>query len=116
VFDAAGNLWFTSDMSNSLMLDGPYASFLNNGLFLVIRSGPQAGKVIQIASAPVGAEFTGPCFSDDWKTLFLSVQHPGENSQHLGELTSHWPLGGETIPRPGVITISGLLLEEIQGI
>ncbi len=116
VFDAAGNLWFTSDMSNSFMLDGPYASFLNNGLFLVMRSGPQAGKVIQIASAPVGAEFTGPCFSDDWKTLFLSVQHPGENSQHLGKLTSHWPLGGETIPRPGVITISGLLLEEIQGI
>jgi uncharacterized protein len=116
VFDAKGNLWFTSDISTLLMNRAPYKSFMNNGLFLVLREGPQAGDVIQIASAPVGAEFTGPYFSSDWKTLFLSVQHPGENSIQLSELSSHWPAGGTSIPKPGVITISGPLMDAIQGI
>ena len=115
-FDARGNLWFTSDVSTTSMHRDPYKSFMNNGLFLVMRDGPQGGQVIQIASAPVGAEFTGPYFSSDWKTLFLSVQHPGEDSLQLSELTSHWPDGGISMPRPGVITIWGPLMDTIQGL
>ena len=53
-FDRAGNLWFTSDISGSLMNKDPYKAFKNNGLFFVPRSGPQAGQVIQMASAPNG--------------------------------------------------------------
>lgn len=116
VFDAKGNLWFTSDVSTMSMHRDPYKAFMNNGLFLVPRDGPQAGQVIQMASAPVGAEFTGPCFSDDWKVLFLSVQHPGEDTLQISECTSHWPYGGDNLPRPGVITISGPLLAEVQGL
>ena len=113
-FDAAGNLWFTSDISGSSMNKPPYAPFGNNGLFLLPRKGPQAGKVIQMASAPVDAELTGPCFSPDGKTLFLCVQHPGERSKNLEQLTSHWPEGGNNIPRSSLVTISGPLLENIQ--
>ena len=51
------------------------------GLFVLIRRGIQAGEIIQVASAPVDAEFTGPCFSGDGKTLFLSVQHPEREAQ-----------------------------------
>ncbi len=107
-FDAAGNLWFTSDMSGSMMnKQAEYLPFKNNGLFIVPRSGEQAGKVIQVASAPVHAEFTGPFFSPDGKTLFLSVQHPGEYSASVKELSSHWPDGGDAIPRPAVIAVTG---------
>lgn len=113
-FDLSGNLWFTSDISGGSMNRAPYTSFGNNGLFLVPRQGAQAGKVIQIASAPVDAELTGPCFSPDGKTLFLCVQHPGESSQSLNQLTSHWPEGGDSIPRSAVVTISGPTLENIQ--
>jgi len=116
IFDAKGNLWFTSDISMLYMNREPYTSFKNNGLFLVLRDGPQAGEVIQVASAPSGSEFTGPYFSNDWKTLFLSVQHPGESTMQLDDLKSNWPMGGESIPRPSVITISGPLLESIQGV
>ena len=115
-FDLAGNLWFTSDISGGSMNKEPYLAFKNNGLFVVLRSGKQAGKVIQIASAPTDAEFTGPWFSPDGKSLFLSVQHPGERSRSLEELSSHWPNGGNEIPRPSVIVIQGALLEQIQGI
>ena len=63
--------------------------------------------------APVEAEFTGPCFSPDWKTLFLSVQHPGEKSISLRNTSSKWPKekGG---PKPAVISISGKLLKDIM--
>ncbi|MGE4131137.1 MAG: PhoX family phosphatase [Bdellovibrionales bacterium] len=107
VFDAKGNLFITSDISSGSLGKGEYAKFKNNGLFVVPASGPQRGEVIQIASAPVEAELTGPSFSSDGSTLFLSVQHPGEESKSREELTSHWPNGGESIPRPAVVAISG---------
>jgi len=113
-FDHAGNLWITSDISGSVANKPPFESFGNNGLYLVPRSGPQAGQVIPVASAPIDAELTGPYFSPDGKTLFLSVQHPGEKSKSLDELSSNWPEGGNNIPKPSVVCISGLLLEKVQ--
>ena len=82
-----------------------------NGLFVFIRSGRNAGEVIKVASAPVDAEFTGPCFSSDYKTLFLSVQHPGELTSDLERPTSHWPDGA--LPKPSIITLQGPLLDKI---
>ena len=114
-FDPVGNFWFTTDMSGSLMNKEPYEAFKNNGLFLVPRFGDQAGEIIQIASAPRDAELTGPWFAPDGKTLFLSVQHPGEMSPSLDQLTSHWPGGGTSIPKPAVVAIYGELLESLQG-
>jgi len=116
IFDRTGNLWFTSDISGSSINKYPYEKFKNNGLFIVPRNGEDAGKVIQLASAPKDAEFTGPWFSPDGKTLFLSVQHPGETSLSLKELSSNWPDGNGKIPRPSVIAIKGELLNSIQGL
>lgn len=113
VFDPAGNLWFTSDISGRELNLPPYDSFGNNGLFVVPRSGVNAGKVIQMASAPNDAEFTGPCFGPNGE-LFLSVQHPGETSQGIQKLTSNWPNGPGAIPKPAVIVITGELLEDFQ--
>lgn len=110
VFDPKGNLWFTCDMSGSDINRGPYEGFGNNALFVFIRSGEKAGQVIRVASAPIDAEFTGPCFSPDYKTLFLSVQHPGEEGTPE-KPTSTWPDGG--IPKPSVVTIQGPLLDRI---
>jgi secreted PhoX family phosphatase len=98
-------------MSGDNINKGPYEGFGNNGLFVFIRSGAHKGEVIRVASAPVDAEFTGPCFSPDYKTLFLSVQHPGETSESMDKLTSHWPDGG--IPKSAVVTIQGPLLDKI---
>lgn len=111
VFDKTGNLWFATDMSGDAVGKGPYEGLGNNALYVFIRTGPHKGQVIRVATAPVDAEFTGPCFSPDYKTLFLSVQHPGEESEELDELTSHWPDGG--IPKPAVVTLSGPFLDQI---
>lgn len=111
VFDPKGNLWFTTDMSGTDVNNGPYAGFGNNGLYVFIRSGQHQGEVVRVATAPIDAEFTGPCFSPDYKTLFLSVQHPGEVSENKEKLTSHWPDGD--IPRPSVVMLEGPLLDKI---
>lgn len=106
-FDPKGNLWFTSDISGSSINKGPYLPFGNNGLFLIPSWGDQKGEVLQVASAPIDAEFTGPFFSPDGETLFLSVQHPGEGSKNLENLSSHWPEGGTAQPKPSVVCIYG---------
>lgn len=111
VFDKNGNLWFTTDISGSVLNKGVYSKFGNNGLFVIPMQGEHAGLAIQMASAPIEAELTGPCFSPDQKTLFLSVQHPGERTKDLNNLTSNWPTGNT--PKPSVVTISGPLLEQL---
>lgn len=113
-FDKNGNLWITSDISGGSIGKGPYKPFGNNGLFVVPRSGKEAGQVIQVASAPNDAEFTGPFFSPDQKTLFLSVQHPGEKTKNLNAFTSHWPSGDKNKkPLSAVVAIGGELLESL---
>ncbi len=111
VFDPKGNLWFTTDVAGDAIGQGPYEGFGNNALYVFLRSGTHKGKIIRAAIAPKEAEFTGPCFSPDYKTLFLSVQHPGEESPSLQELTSQWPDGG--IPKPSVVMLQGPLLDKI---
>ena len=100
----------TSDISGRKMNRGRYIPFGNNGLFYIPLTGKEAGQVFQVASAPVDAEFTGPSFSPDGKTLFLSVQHPGVRSKSPSHLSSHWPSGDQSqFPRSTVVTIQGPL-------
>ena len=117
-FDFSGNLWLTSDMSGSSMnkIDSPYMPFKNNSLFVIPRHGNEAGKVIRVASAPRDAELTGPWFAPDGKSLFLSVQHPGEQTTNLNNPTSKWPFDEDNIPKPSVVAITGDLIEKMNNL
>lgn len=117
-FDMSGNLWMTSDMSGDAMNkeDGPYMPFKNNSLFVIPRYGENAGKVIRVASAPIDAELTGPWFSPDGKTLFLSVQHPGEQTNDVNNPTSKWPFDNDNVPKPAVVAITGDLIEKMNNL
>jgi secreted PhoX family phosphatase len=106
-FDRRGNLWVACDIASSRLGRDPYQAFGNNGLFMVPTTGPGAGQAYQFASGPTDCELTGPWFSANDQTLFLSVQHPGGNSPSLERLSSHWPHGGRELPRPGVVAITG---------
>lgn len=117
-FDFSGNLWITSDMSGYSMnkIDGPYMPFKNNSLFVIPRYGNNAGKVIRVASAPRDAELTGPWFAPDGKSLFLSIQHPGERTTDLKKPTSKWPFDQDKIPKPSVVAITGDLIEKMNNL
>ena len=73
-----------------------------------------AGKAIRVASAPIDAELTGPWFSPDGKTLFLSVQHPGDETKDIKNPTSKFPFDADGIPKPTVVAIQGDLIEKMN--
>lgn len=89
VFDPYGNLWMVTDISSSRVAAGMYAFQGNNAMFFFNTAGPNVGNAMQLASGPVQCEMTGPAWTPDGTTLFLSIQHPGEESPALDQLTSH---------------------------
>ncbi len=115
-FDRSGNLWVTNDISEKDIGTKDYEMFGNNGLFYIPMQGNQAGKPILVATAPTDAELTGPWFTPDYKTLFLSVQHPGANQRfHMQKATSSWPDGPGHLPKSAVVAIQGDLLAKLTG-
>lgn len=112
-FDNKGNLWFTVDMAEYDIGTENFHSLGNNGLFYMPLKGENAGRSFQVASAPTDAEFTGPHFSPDYKTLFLSVQHPGSQTKNPRTPTSTWPERKGQLPKSSVVTIYGPQLENL---
>ncbi len=102
-FDPDGNLWIITDISSGKLNKGIYETFQNNGAFVLPTGGGR--DVYQFASGPVESELTGPFFTPDGSTLFLAIQHPGEETKDTNDPTSTWPDGD--IPRPAVIAITG---------
>jgi secreted PhoX family phosphatase len=119
-FSSERELWIVTDVSGS-SLNVPGRGFewhANNALFYVPLRGPNAMSAFRFANAPVQAELTGPTFNMPEKTLFLNVQHPGEESQTRGNpadpmtYTSWWPDGNRTAgtgragkPKPALVAI-----------
>jgi secreted PhoX family phosphatase len=106
VFDSKGNLWMMTDVSNSGLNNGIYTFNGNNSMFFMPTEGENYGKAFRFASGPVMCEMAGPTFLGS-DTLFVSIQHPGDESESLDKLRSHWPTGGDAIPRSAVIAITG---------
>jgi secreted PhoX family phosphatase len=94
-FDRMGNLWVATDGQ-------PRTLAANDALYAVPVTGPERGRVRRFLSSVPGSEVCSPEFTPDNRSLFLSVQHPGEGSA-LPDTTSRWPDG--TIPRPGVVVV-----------
>ncbi|SMB92132.1 hypothetical protein SAMN00790413_01453 [Deinococcus hopiensis KR-140] len=107
VFDPHGNLWMVTD--NSDLSTNPIKAYHgNNAMFFFPTEGPNAGRAYRFAVGPVDAELTGPVWSPDGKTLFVSVQHPGEDSEGLDKLRSNFAAKpGTNIPRPTLVAIEG---------
>ncbi|VXD20230.1 conserved exported hypothetical protein [Planktothrix serta PCC 8927] len=93
--DGAGNLWMVTDISttkhnqpvaqgrldeNQQPLEGGdlLGVYGNNSVWFLPTSGDAAGQAFLFAIGPMECEMTGPFFTPDQKTLFISAQHPGE--------------------------------------
>jgi secreted PhoX family phosphatase len=53
---------------------------------------------------PKECEITGLSFTPDGKTMFVNIQHPGEE----GAGHSHWPEGGQALPRSATVIVTKL--------
>jgi secreted PhoX family phosphatase len=95
-FDAAGNLWISTDSGRALDQ--------NDGFFGVPVEGPERGHLKQFLTVPFGAEACGPWITDDQRSIFVAVQHPGDaDGANPDNRASTWPDGGQ--PRPSVAVI-----------
>ncbi|WP_372730097.1 PhoX family phosphatase [Nocardioides sp.] len=92
-FDEAGNLWLATDGN---MLGS------NDGIFRVPVAGVERGNVRQFLTVPRGAEACGPLITDQSRSLFFAVQHPGEiDGASFEAPASTWP-HTDDFPRPSV--------------
>jgi secreted PhoX family phosphatase len=94
-FDSAGNLWVSTDGQ-------PSAIKKNDGLFKVPVTGPERGRVQQFLAVPTDAETCGPVVHDRDGSVFVAVQHPGEDGSWAAQ-RSYFPdfVGAGGTPRPG---------------
>jgi uncharacterized protein len=98
-FDGLGRIWICTDgQAGSIgMCDGLYAAQC---------VGEQKGATRLFFTAPARAEVTGPAFTPDSKTLFLSIQHPAEGAS-FDNPSTRWPEFTDGMPpRPSVLAIT----------
>ncbi|MGH2788887.1 MAG: PhoX family protein [Actinomycetota bacterium] len=121
-FSSPDELWVVTDVSTSRLNRPPFEWHGNNAILFVPLDGPSAHTAFRFANAPVEAELTGPTFNDAENTLFINVQHPGEETPNRGGVpgeqstyTSWWPDGNRTAgtgrpgkPKPSLVAIRKL--------
>jgi secreted PhoX family phosphatase len=73
--DQRGNLWIVTDRSFS---SSESDIFGKNACWLLPRNAATGQEAVLFANGPLESELCGPCFDADEHTLFLAVQHPGE--------------------------------------
>ncbi|MEV0230864.1 PhoX family phosphatase [Nonomuraea sp. NPDC050786] len=94
-FDRDGNLWIATD-GNQLGS--------NDGMFVMPVRGKERGHLRQFLTVPVGAETCGPLVTQDQRSVFVAVQHPGETDGASPDRpSSRWPDGAQ--PRPAVAVV-----------
>ena len=94
-FDSVGNLWISTD-------GAPSGIGRADGLFKVTLDGAERGKVEQFLAVPRDGETCGPIIHDEERTVFVAVQHPGEDGTFDAQVSffpDYVPAG--TTPAPG---------------
>ncbi len=95
-FDRDGRVW--------IQTDGDYSNakeFAGMGNNQMLCANPVTGEIKRFLVGPVACEITGVAFTPDQKTMFVGIQHPGEKLA-----PSHFPQGGDAVPRSSIIAIS----------
>ncbi|GGR58078.1 secreted PhoX family phosphatase [Nocardioides luteus] len=104
-FDSEGNLWISTDGQ-------PSSIQKCDGLFKVPLEGRERGHVQQFLSVPRDAETCGPVVHDRDGSIFVAVQHPGEDGTWDAQ-RSRFPdyvegrarVGEFAGPRPAVVQV-----------
>ena len=93
-FDSNGFLWIQTDGKTSN--EGDFAGMGNNQMLV---ADTVTGEIRRFLVGPNECEVTGATWSADGRTMFIGIQHPGDDGN------SHWPDGGTSVPKSAIIAI-----------
>jgi uncharacterized protein len=107
-FDQRGVLWIQTDAHATVMYKDEFKNIGNNQM---LACDPKTGDTKRFLTGPTNCEITGCTFTPDGKTMFISVQHPGETPSDRSDPAeptkySNWPdfkAGGR--PRSATVVI-----------
>jgi secreted PhoX family phosphatase len=97
-FDRDGRLWIQTDQQGDATGD-----WVNIGGNMLLASDPATKEVRRFMTSPPNCEVTGITGTPDGKTLFVGIQHPGEDWAGSFTQKSSWPDNGLN----GPTTLSG---------
>lgn len=100
-FDSQGRLWLTTDSDHGLTGFG-------DGVYACDTTGPGRALPKLFFRGPRGSEVSGVCLTPDDETIFVSVQHPGEEEgSDYQKPSTRWPdFKSAMPPRPAVVAIT----------
>lgn len=99
-FDPQGRIYVLTDQGSAQKRNK-----IPDGVFVADSEGPARGLFKLLFACPVDAEMCGGAFTPDGKTLFLSVQHPGEGTNFAAPNT-RWPDFKDGVPpKPSVVAV-----------
>ena len=100
-FDSRGRFWMTTDGASE-------TAGTAEGLFVCEVDGVDRARTRLFFQGPRGSELTGVCITPDDRSLFVSVQHPGEEEgSDFASPSTRWPdFDPQRPPRPAVVVVS----------
>lgn len=105
-FDRFGRLWIQTDQPGDGLGD-----WRNIGGNIMACADPNTKQVRRFLTSPTNCEVTGIASTPDGKTLFINIQHPGEDSTASNpNQFSNWPhsqnYGPDGRPRSATVAIT----------
>lgn len=99
-FDNKGRVWIATD--------GQPKKGFSDSVYGADTDGPGRGLTRCFFNSPTGAEICGPMFTPDNRTLFVNIQHPGDDKESTFDKPStRWPDFKEGMPpRPSMVAIT----------
>lgn len=92
-FDKDGRLWIQTDQQGDAQGD-----WVNIGGNVMMCADPSTGMTKRFLTSPPNCEVTGVITTPDGKTMFVGIQHPGEDWNASFTENSAWPDNGRNGP------------------
>ncbi len=102
-FDRDGRLWIQTDQAGDALGD-----WANIGGNVMMCADPSTGATKRFLTSPPHAEVTGVISTPDGKTMFVGIQHPGEDWSGSYTVHSTWPDNGAN----GATTFAGAVVDK----
>lgn len=109
ILSSPDGMWIDPDSRVWIQMDSGYTDPFGNCAMLV--ADPKNGDLKRFLVGPVGQEITGITITPDQKTMFINVQHPGDDTSPAnfaaGNYASTWPDNnpGQYPPRSATVVI-----------